>query len=121
MSKKLNFFAAGVLIAQGRGINSPLFQSIGNTLFPGGGLAGNRTAGQLITGIVQLLLFFAGSIAVIFLIWGGFNYIMSRGNEEQAEKAKKTIQSSVIGLIVIILAFSIVYIVSNLVTGTTGV
>ena len=113
-----NFFLNSILLSQGITQGS-LWDNL-KKLFPSGGLSGQTTAGGLITSVVQLLLFFAGSIAVIFLIWGGFSYIMSRGNDEATEKAKKTIESSVIGLIVIILSFALVYIVSNLVTGRTG-
>lgn len=71
--------------------------------------------GQLLRGVVKVGLQFAGAIAVIFLVVGGYQYVVSRGNEEAMEKAKKTITSAVIGIIIISLAFAIVQIVDNLV------
>jgi len=59
-------------------------------------------------------LYAAGSIAVIFLIVGGFQYVASRGNEEQMEKAKKTITAAIIGIVIIVMAFAIVSIVKLL-------
>lgn len=72
--------------------------------------------GDLLKRIIEVALFFAGAIALIFLIIGGFQYIAARGNEEATEKAKKTITGAVLGIVIIIMAFAIVTIVSNLVT-----
>jgi len=78
------------------------------------------TAQQIITWVIEKLLLFAGSVAVIMIIIGGFRYLTSAGNEEAAEKGKKTLVTSVIGLAAIILAAAIVRIVANtLGTGTT--
>lgn len=71
----------------------------------------------LLVKIVQIFLGFAGAIAVIFLMLGGFQYVSSRGNEEGTEKAKKTITSAIIGIVVIVMAYAIVAIVNTLLTG----
>jgi hypothetical protein len=42
------------------------------------------------------------------IIIGGFQWLTSAGNEEKVEKAKKTISSAVIGIIIVILAWAIV-------------
>src|SRR3989344_5039723 len=47
------------------------------------------TFGKLFTGVIGWLLFFAGSIAVLFLLVGGYQYITAAGNEERMEKGKK--------------------------------
>ena len=63
----------------------------------------------------------AGGIAVIFLVWGAISYIASRGNEEATEAAKKTMTAALVGLIVVIMAFAMVFIISQiLVTGAPG-
>jgi len=76
------------------------------------------TAQGLILWVTERLLWLAGSIAVIFLIVGGFRYLTSAGNEEAAEKGKKTLVTSIIGLVIIILSATIVRIVAN--TLSTG-
>lgn len=83
-----------------------------NTRF-GFGPAGEFTAVGLILGLINVMLAIAGTIAVLFLIIGGFRYITAHGNEEQAEGAKKTIQHAIIGLVVIILSFVIIIVISN--------
>ncbi|MCL2445101.1 pilin [Candidatus Saccharibacteria bacterium] len=55
-------------------------------------------------------------VAVAFIIYGGFMYIMSRGNPDGIAKGKKTILNSVIGLVIAILASAIV----NTVQGIVG-
>lgn len=110
-NKTSQFLLAGYL-AQGT-INNSFFQKVGG-LFGGTGNspAGAQNAGQLITAVLQILLLVAASVAVIFLVVGGYRYVTSQGNEEGMEAAKKTITSSILGLVIIILAFAIVRIIA---------
>ena len=82
-------------------------------LFSFGGLAGERTLIGLIAAVIQLLLFVAGSLAVLFVIIGGYQYITSAGNEERAERAKKTLVNAIIGIVVILLSFVIISVIVN--------
>ncbi|OGE82383.1 MAG: hypothetical protein A3B10_02810 [Candidatus Doudnabacteria bacterium RIFCSPLOWO2_01_FULL_44_21] len=71
---------------------------------------------------IKVFLGVVGVLAVAFLIYGGFRYITSAGNEEQAESAKKIIQNSIIGLIIIILSYVIVIVIGNaLLPGGRGI
>lgn len=63
--------------------------------------------------IIKDLLFFAGIVAVLFVIIGGFWYITAQGNEEQAEKGKNTLVNAIIGVIVVTMAYVIVSVVAN--------
>jgi hypothetical protein len=63
--------------------------------------------------IINLGLGIAGILAILFLIYGGFRYITSAGNEEQAETAKKIILNSIIGIVVIILSYTIITVIAN--------
>jgi amino acid transporter len=78
------------------------------------------TVGGAILGVLRAGLGLAGLIAVAMLVYGGFRYITSAGNEDIAKDAKRTITNSIIGLIIIILSFVIVTVVTNLAFGTTG-
>lgn len=119
MNNKLRNLYTGLILAQSggnqtaEGVDNTFFKSLGK-YFGGstGSLAKETKIGDLIVGVLQILLLLAGSIAVIFLVIGGYQYVMSRGNEEAAEKAKKTISSAVIGLIVIVLSFVIISIIA---------
>jgi cytochrome bd-type quinol oxidase subunit 2 len=79
------------------------------------GLPGN--SGDRFTSVlgtyINVFLGIVGIVAVGYLIYGGFRYITSAGNEETAESAKKTIQNSIIGLVIIILSYVIVTVIFN--------
>lgn len=57
--------------------------------------------------IVGVALEFAGIVLFIMLIVGGFNYITSGGNPQQAEAAKKTITFAIFGIILLVISFLI--------------
>ncbi|MFH1354434.1 MAG: MMCAP2_0565 family pilin-like conjugal transfer protein [bacterium] len=63
---------------------------------------------SLVTPFINMALLLIGTVAVIFLIYAGFKYIMSRGDEEEAKRAKMQIAYAVLGLIVAGLAYDIV-------------
>lgn len=71
---------------------------------PGGG--GNLE--DLITTIVNVLLFLIGLLSVIMIIYGGFRFVTSGGSAEVVKSAKNTILYSIVGLVVAIMAFAIV-------------
>ena len=84
-----------------------------------GGLASQGTLSGLITTILNIVLALSGIIAVIFIIIGGFQYITAGGNSEQAEKGRVALTNAIIGLLIVILAFTIVKVVTNTLTTTS--
>ena len=92
-------------------------------LFPIGGIAGSQSLtgpGGLIYRIISLLLVVAGALAVLFVIIGGYQYITSHGNEEKSESGKKTLVNAIIGVVVIVLAWVIINVVVNTISGSGG-
>jgi len=69
----------------------------------------------MISNIIKLALALAGGIAVIFILIGAFQYFTAFGNEEKATKGKTTVTYAIIGVVVILLAELIVYLVRNLI------
>jgi hypothetical protein len=69
---------------------------------------GARNINDLIRWVINFLLYIVMGIAVLFLIIGGFLYITSAGNQEQADKGKKTVINAVIGIVIVILSWVIV-------------
>lgn len=68
-----------------------------------------------ITRPLGIVLSFLALLALILIVYAGFRYIWSRGDEKEAEKAKNIILYTVIGLIVIGLAGVIVNVVIRVV------
>lgn len=79
-------------------------------------LAGQTTATGLIGTIIKIMLYFAGIIAVLFLVIGGYYYLTSRGNEEQATKGRQTLVYALLGLAIVILSYVIVTALTNQLT-----
>lgn len=61
--------------------------------------------GQLLVNGVQILLSMAGLVAVGFIIYGGFLYIVSNGDSSGVKKAKDTILNAIVGLLITLFAF----------------
>jgi amino acid transporter len=61
----------------------------------------------LLRSALSFLLAVAFIIAVIFLVIGGYRYVTSQGNEDSIEKAKGTITSAIIGIVLIVTAYFI--------------
>jgi hypothetical protein len=67
-----------------------------------GGLRG------IVLAIVNFFLGFLGLLTVIMVIYGGFLYVSSAGNEESTGKAKKILLYSAMGILIIIVSFALV-------------
>lgn len=80
----------------------------------------SRSAGDIAKDVVNIMFFIVGIMAVIMIIWGGIRYVLSAGNSAALTSAKNTIMYAVIGLIVAILAYTIVNFVINTVSGNSG-
>lgn len=74
---------------------------------------GPEAADVVVEDIIQVVLFVAGALAVIMLVYGGIQYIMSAGNSSKIEQAKKTIIYSVVGIIVVIISWAVVAFVTG--------
>ena len=79
----------------------------GAKLVDGGGST-KQDLPDIITTIINVMLFIAAALAVIMIIYGGIRYITAHGDEKQVKVAKDTIVYSVAGLIIAILAYALV-------------
>lgn len=70
--------------------------------------ATREDAAGRVQGVVNLMLYILGILAVIMIVIGGFRYVVSAGDEGGIKQGKNTIIYAVIGLIVAILAYAIV-------------
>lgn len=67
-----------------------------------------------IQNVIQVLVTLAGLISAGFFVWGGVGYITSSGSPEALDRSKKTIFYSAIGLAIVLGAFVLSNIVSQL-------
>lgn len=75
---------------------------------------------NFIRSIIKVVAGLAGLIATGFFVFGGFVYITSSGNPERLDRAKHTLLYSGIGLAIVIAAFVISNIVTDLATAAFG-
>lgn len=68
----------------------------------------NDKASPMVQTVINILLFVLGMIAVIMIIVGGIRYTVSNGNSASTKEAKDTILYAIVGLIVAIMAYTIV-------------
>ncbi|MDA3802719.1 MAG: IPT/TIG domain-containing protein [Patescibacteria group bacterium] len=123
--KYLGFFLifVGILafrfvLAQNYGVDE-----VGTQL--GGSLGETNTDPRaLATRIINISLGFLGIIALIIILYAGFLWMTSGGNEEKIAKARKTLIAGVIGLVIILsswgLASWLIKTISDTTNGTGG-
>lgn len=74
---------------------------------------------QLIKNAIDLALYLAGALAVIYLIIGAYQYFTAFGDETKADAGKKTITWAIVGVVIIILSKIIIGEVWRLLTPAT--
>lgn len=83
--------------------------------------AGQRGAGyetsaepeSIISMIIRIALSFLGVIFLVLMIYGGYLWMMARGNEEQVTKARNLITAAIIGLVIVLAAYAISWFVMS--------
>jgi len=82
---------------------------------------GSQDVRQTIGKIINVALSLLGIIVLVIIIYGGFLWMTAGGNDEKVGEAKKWIFGGIIGLVIILSAYAIAsFVISNLVTATTG-
>jgi len=66
---------------------------------------------EVIVLILQWAIILAGVVAVIYIIWGGYQYMT--GGDEGVKKGRATLSAAIVGLIIVLLAFVIVNTIQN--------
>ncbi len=87
---------------------------------PGPTAADEGSIRDVILSVLNFVLNFLALVAVVVIVIAGIRLIVSQGEEEPREKAKKTIIYVVAGLIVILLAKVIVNFATNVFNNTIG-
>lgn len=94
-----SFLAPTLVLAAYEGIKNPLKSD---------------TFQGLITNIADFLLKIGAAVAVLIIIYGGFLYITSGGDEKKVTAARQTLTWAVIGLTIAMMGESFIYIIQDL-------
>jgi len=81
--------------------------------------ASERAVGgvDLVSRFLIIGLGIAGLIMVVMLLWGTFKFITSQGDESQVNNARGAVINAIIGIVIVLLAYSLVRILTNALTG----
>lgn len=66
---------------------------------------------EIVQYVISAFLGLLGIIFVVLIIYSGYNWMTAAGDEEKVTLAKNTLTRAVIGLIIIVAAYSITYFV----------
>lgn len=81
---------------------------------PGGDIATSTSAVEkLVSNVLVILTVVAGLAFVLYFLLGGLNWITAGGDKGKIDKAKGMMTNGAIGMIVITLSYSIVWIVGK--------
>jgi len=76
-------------------------------------ISNEKNMGDFLVGLTNFSLSFVTTIAVLMLLYGGFLWITDRGESDSVEKAKKIIAGSIIGILIIISAYTVINTISG--------
>jgi hypothetical protein len=60
--------------------------------------------------ITKLILGISGSVMLIMVVYGGFLWLVSSGNSSRVEQGKKVLSSSLLGLIIVFGAYTLIWV-----------
>jgi len=115
----LVFGFLGVIIAANFALAADFgFNEVGN------GLSGSLaiTDPRMVVGrVIQIILSFLGAIAVLLVMYAGFLWMTSDGDEEKITRAKGILRNAIIGLIIILSSWAIAtFVLSQLINAIGG-
>lgn len=81
------------------------------------GATTNRQLPEIVGLIINGLLGVIGTVLIVLMLYGGFLWMTAGGEEKRVEDAKNILKNSIIGLLIIFLAYGISkFIINALVT-----
>lgn len=71
--------------------------------------------GNLLTVGIQLFLLVTSFVFLLYLLWGGYDWIQSSGEREKLDKAKDKMTNAALGLLIVVASLTVfTYVVGNL-------
>ena len=67
----------------------------------------NPDLGTILVGLINLIFILAVVAALLYLIWGGFKWLISGGDKTAVQGAREHIVAAIVGLVIIFLSYFI--------------
>lgn len=74
---------------------------------------------QIVGNIIGYMLSFIGLVLLVMIVYGGILWLTAGGKSDQLEKAKSVLANAVIGLAIVLLAYSFTFYVTSRFTAAT--
>jgi amino acid transporter len=115
-----SLFFSNTALAQGSGGSGAAAADQERAFSQSSGLNAATNLPSVIADIIEVVLGLLGVIFIILLVYAGYEWMTASGNEEKIDKAKSTIFRAIIGLAIVIAAYSITYFVFNSLNQSAG-
>ena len=103
-----------VVFAQTPSVREDTFGQLGAAAGSNGANFGNPTDPRILAAnIIKIILGVLGTIFLVLAVYAGFLWMTAGGEEENISKAKKMLYNAVIGLAVVLSAYSLTLFVSS--------
>ncbi|MBN2854299.1 hypothetical protein JXK06_02060 [Patescibacteria group bacterium] len=108
----LFLFSSSIVLAQSYGLDEtisevPAYQAQADESYD------EKFVATKVGDMIGLVLSFIGVLFLILIIYGGISWMTAGGNEQNVEKAKTIIINAVIGLLIVIFAYTITSFIGN--------
>ena len=100
-------------------MNVPL-ACVGSTEQDGEGKCSICDILQVAVNVGNFMLALSGALALLFFIWGAWNMMTARGDDEKITSAKGSMWGALAGMVFILISWEIVAIILLLLTGKTN-
>lgn len=108
-------FAPHIVFASNGSNRSAFGEALGKLRDFAGANVSSRQPGEIVGSIVNQALGILGVVAVGLIVYAGGLWVTAAGNDDKVEEAKKIIKTTVVGMIVLGLAYSITRFIISLV------
>lgn len=72
-----------------------------------------QDAGAILLAIFEIILRVAGIVAIVMVVYGGIQYVLSQGEPDRTKTAKNTIINALIGLVIAMVSVAVVNLVAR--------
>ena len=84
------------------------------------GVLSNKSLPEIIGGIIRTILGLSGTIALVFIVWSGVEWMVSAGDKTKIQNAKNRMISAAIGIFIIAISYAITDFVIRQLTAIAG-
>ncbi len=112
-SLKISHFLPIMLLAQGKPLGGTL-EGIPGAYNPDLSDQGTGALTKIFSNTLGVFTIVAGLMFILNFILGGLSWLTASGKSDQVEKAKKKMTDAAIGLIIVVAAYSIAFIIGEI-------